>query len=382
MAKKMSVIAICILLLSAFAGCSAADPAAGSEGDKSALTSDSSAAASASGAPSKTVKITVGYQSPTAQTWGALIMKHNKLYEKHLKEAEPDTAFEVQWFDAPAGAVLNNNMIGGKIQMAFMGDLPLLLNGMKGLTQDNYRSVFLAFDGKGVMGVNQAVIVPKDSDLKDIKELAGRTVSTPIGSSAHRMLLDALKQNDLTDKVKIVDQSVTVGMQSVEQNKIAAHSTWEPYPSLIMHKDTAKVLYDGAETKIDYLDGVVANLDWVNENKAYTVAFIKALFESHEFIRENPAEAADIFAQESGFPLEVCMKLTKTIRFDAAVYDRDIETLKGSIEFLRSIGKVEKELDVEKFIDVSYLEEAASSAGKPYLTDEQRKSDYIDGLEF
>ncbi|XEC92670.1 ABC transporter substrate-binding protein [Paenibacillus tarimensis] len=335
----------------------------------------------AAGKTSKTVKITVGHQSPTAQTWGALIMKDQKLYEKYLMKADPATSFNVEWFDATAGAPLNNNMIGGKIQLAFMGDMPLLLNGVKGLTQANYRSVFLAFDGKGKLGLNQAVMIPKDSGLQSLQDLAGQTVSTPIGSSAHRMLLDALGQNGLIDKVRIVDQSVAVGMQSLEQNKIAAHSTWEPYPSLIEQREVGQKLYDGSQTNIDYLDGIVANLDWVTANRDYAIAFLQALIESHEFIRKSPDEAAEIFARESGFPLEVCRKMTETIRFDAAVYDRDVKTLQGSIDFLKSLGKLEKDLDLGEFIDTSYLEEAVAGLNRAYLTEEQRKSDYIDGKE-
>lgn len=184
----------------------------------------------------ETVTITIGYQSPTAQTWGALIIKNQKLYEKYLKQLHPDKNFKIEWFDAPAGSVLNNNMVGGKIQISFLGDMPSLLNGVMGITQKNYRSVFIAFDGKGKNGRNQAILVPKGSAIKDVKDLEGKTVSTPIGSSAHRMLLDALEQNNMVDKVKIIDQSVTLGMQSIEQNKIAAHSSWEPYPSLITKK--------------------------------------------------------------------------------------------------------------------------------------------------
>ncbi|QYR21458.1 ABC transporter substrate-binding protein [Paenibacillus sp. sptzw28] len=372
MPRKSAIIALFLLILLALEGCVKPDGSLG----------DNPAASSAGGSPAKTVKITIGYQSPTAQTWGALIMKDKKIFEKYLKEAEPDTSFDVEWFDASAGTVLNNNMIGGKIQLAFMGDMPLLLNGVKGLTQSNYHSVFLAFDGKGVMGRNQAIIVPKESGIKDIKDLAGHTVSTPIGSSAHRMLLDALRLNGLLDKVKIVDQGVTVGMQSIEQNKIAAHATWEPYPGLAVQKGAGKILYDGAQTNIDYLDGIVANQDWVQGNKAYTIAFMKALIESHAFIVKSPDEAAQIFERESGFPLEVCKEMTKSIRFDAAVYDRDLKTLEGSIAFLRSLGKLEEDLDLKTFINTTYLEEAAASLKRPYLTEEQRKSDYIAGMEY
>jgi len=321
--------------------------------------------------------VTVGYQSPTAQTWGALIIKNRKLFEKHLKELAPDDNVTVEWFDAPAGSVLNNNMIGGKIQLSFLGDMPSLLNGVLGVAQPNYDSVFLAFDGKGATGRNQAILVPKDSKIAKIEDLKGSTVSTPIGSSSHRMLLETLRQHGMVDDVKIVDQSVTVGMQSIEQSKIVAHSTWEPYPSLIESKGFGKVLSPGEATKIDYLAGVVANLDWAQKNRAYAIAFLRALDEAHEFVRMHPEETAKIFAEESKFPLEVCHKMVANIRFDAAIYDKDLNTLKGSVIFLASIGRLKEELDLGQFVDDSYLREAVQSAGRTYLTDEERRGEWL-----
>ncbi|ALS25809.1 ABC transporter substrate-binding protein [Paenibacillus sp. 32O-W] len=277
--------------------------------------SGDSASSSQGQAQGKSATITIGYQSPTAQTWGALSIKHQKLFEKHLKELAPNDDVKVEWFDAPAGSILNNNMNGGKIQISFLGDMPSLLNGVLGITQPNYRSVFLAFDGKGALGRNQAIVVPNDSDVKTIGDLAGKTVSTPIGSSAHRMLLDTLRQHDMVDKVTIVDQSVTVGMQSIEQGKIAAHSTWAPYPDLILYKGIGKILSPGEATKIDYLAGVVANLDWAEENEPYVIAFLRALHEAHALVAEHPEEAAEIFEAESKFPPEVTRQMAENIRF-------------------------------------------------------------------
>lgn len=324
----------------------------------------------------ETVTITIGYQSPTAQTWGALIIKNQKLYEKYLKQLHPDKNFKIEWFDAPAGSVLNNNMVGGKIQISFLGDMPSLLNGVMGITQKNYRSVFIAFDGKGKNGRNQAILVPKGSAIKDVKDLEGKTVSTPIGSSAHRMLLDALEQNNMVDKVKIIDQSVTLGMQSIEQNKIAAHSSWEPYPSLITKKDIGNVLLSGEETNRDYLAGVVANRDWAEKNKSYVVAFLAALSDAHQLVLDDPEKAAKIFAEESKFPLDITLKMAKNIRFDSAIYQKDLDTLSSSVDFLIRIDKLKEKLNLDEFVDDTYLREAVELLGKNYLDNKELKGDW------
>ncbi|MFB9324614.1 ABC transporter substrate-binding protein [Paenibacillus aurantiacus] len=348
-------------------------------GSNGAAPADQGSASSAQASqPGKKAKVTVGYQSPTAQTWGALIVKHNKLFEKHLAITAPDDDVQVEWFDAPAGSVLNNQMNGGKIQISFLGDMPSLLNGVLGVTQPNYDSVFLAFDGKGQLGRNQAIMVPLNSDISSVEDLEGKTVSTPIGSSSHRMLLETLRKHGLVDKVTIVDQSVAVGMQSIEQGKVAAHATWEPYPSLIQQKKYGSVLAAGEETRIDYLAGVVANLDWAKDNRAYVVAFLQALHEAHQYARTNPEETAEIFAEESQFPIEICRKMVENIRFDAAIYDKDLSTLQGSIDFLTQIGKLKSTLDLAQFVDDDYLREAVGASGsQPYPTDKELEGEWI-----
>lgn len=321
------------------------------------------------------VKIAIGYQNTTAQTWGAIIIKNQKLYERYLNKRFPDKQFQIEWFNAPSDTPLTDNMISGKIQLAFLGDSPILINGEKGQTLPNYKSVLIAFDGKGSNGKNQAIMIPKGSNLK-IQDLKGKTVSTVLGSSAHCMLLAALDKYGLTGKVKIADQNVTEGMAGIQQKTIAANSTWEPYPSMIQFKGQGDVLLNGSDTEVDYLDGVIANRTWAESNQEYVIAFSKALIEAHQFIAQKPQIAAQIFADESGVPFEVCRRILDNVRFDAAIYHQDIKTLKRDRELLQKSGIIKK-LDLASFINESYLKTAAEEMRIKYPTEQQLASGWI-----
>lgn len=63
--------------------------------------------------PTEVVKIGIGYQTVTAQTWGSLIMKNQKFLEQELKAAYPEQEFEVSWENATSGPPLTNNMGAG-----------------------------------------------------------------------------------------------------------------------------------------------------------------------------------------------------------------------------------------------------------------------------
>lgn len=118
-----------------------------------------------------------------------------------------------------SGAIINTSMISSKIQFGFMGDMPLILNMYKAHTIEGYNSSLIAFDGKGSGGINQSILVAKESNIKSIKELKGKTISTPIGSSAHFMLMKILEKNKILDDVEIVHQDVALASQLLSSKK-------------------------------------------------------------------------------------------------------------------------------------------------------------------
>ena len=288
------------------------------------------------------LQVDVGYQSVTSQTWGALIMKNKNIFEDKLKKKYPNSKVKVVWHDEISGAVINTNMISGKIQFGFMGDMPLILNLYKASIIKNYDSRLLAIDGRGVNGKNQSILIPKDSRLKSVKELEGKTISTPIGSSAHYMLMKVLEKNNLLDKVTIVHQDVALASQLLGTNKTDAFSIWAPYPNFLVNEGNAKILLDGEDTKIDYLACVIVDNNWAKQNQEIVDLFTESLKEAHKFINENPDEASKIFQKESGFDIEITKKEVRNIIWDINIEEKDLETLIDKQKFLVELKQVEK----------------------------------------
>lgn len=314
--------------------------------------------------------ITIGYQIPTSQTWGALAIKNLKLYEHHLEQLVPGGNFRIEWFNSETGPPLNNGMVARKIQIAFMGDMPLLANGAISESNHAYSSALIALDGKGAGGKNQAMVVSSHSQIAGVRDLAGKTIVVPFGTSAHRMVLDVIHQYGISDEVTLVDLPITVGADQVRQGRADAVACWEPYPSLLVSRGTHKVLVGGEVTGIDYLDGVVVNKQWAEKNPQLIKAFLRALIEAHQLLNADHERAAQIFSHETGLPEEVCRDLAPKLWFDAAVYAKDRATLSSSADFLLKLGKLDR-IDLDRFVDDSHIREAARSLGLQYLSDEE-----------
>ena len=296
-----------------------------------------------------TLEIHIGYQSVTSQTWGALIVKEKNTFEKKLEILYPEKKIKVVWHDEMSGAIINTSMISEKIQFGFMGDMPLILNMYKAETIDGYNSSLIAFDGKGSGGINQSILVAKNSDIKSIKGFKGKTISTPIGSSAHFMLMKILEKNSMLDDVEIVHQDVALASQLLSSKKTDAFAIWAPYPNFLEDKDIGKVLVDGSESEIDYLAGVIVDQDYADDNPKIVNAFLESLDEAHDFIINNPEEAAKIFSKQSGFSLDITRKETKNIMWDSNINDNDIATMIEKQQFLISLKQVES-FDMKKYI--------------------------------
>lgn len=296
-----------------------------------------------------TIEINIGYQSVTSQTWGALIIKNQKIYEKKLQELYPDKHIKVIWHDEISGSVINTSMISNKIDIGFMGDMPLLLNMYKSDTLEKYNATLIAFDGKGECGKNQSIVVPKNSAINSIEDLKGKTISTPIGSSAHFMLMKILENYNMLDKVEIVHQDVAMASQMLSMNKTDAFAIWDPYPNYLEEEIQAKKVVDGVESNVDYLAGVIINNNLMERDKLLVTTFIEAMQEAHEFIKNNKEEAAKIFAEESNFSYTVALAEIDTIKWEYSINDKDIETLVEKLEFLNNLNEIER-FDIKKYI--------------------------------
>ena len=295
------------------------------------------------------IEIHIGYQSVTSQTWGALIIKNKNIFENNLKEKYPDKIFNIVWHDEISGAVINTSMISNKIDIGFMGDMPLLLNMYKSSKMDNYDSLLISLDGKGINGLNQSVIIPENSNIKNISDLKGKSISTPIGSSAHYMLMNVLEKYELYEDVEIVHQDVAMASQLLSNNMIDAFSIWEPYPTSLIGKGIAKELISGEDSEIDYIAGVIVNKKWHEENSELSNIFVASLDEAHKFIKNNPKEAAKIFAEESDFDYNTTLNIVDNITWDTKISEKDLKTLDSKKKFLIALGEIE-EFELKKHI--------------------------------
>jgi len=204
-----------------------------------------------SAARAETIRIAIGTQDTTINcATGGLLIRELGLLDKYLPHdgKYKDVTYDVQWKNFTSGAPLTNEMVADKLDIGSMADFPGSANAAA-LQKAGKRTVFITVLSGSTLGSGNGIVVPKDSSITSLSELRGRTISVPFASTAHGMLLRAVKAQGLDPEkdVTIITQAPEVAGPALQANKIDAHADFVPFAELFVHRGFARKIYDGSQ---------------------------------------------------------------------------------------------------------------------------------------
>jgi NitT/TauT family transport system substrate-binding protein len=322
-------------------------------------------------AHAETIDIGIGIQDTTTNTvTGGIIIKQLGLLNKYLPHTGKykDVTYNVTWQNATSGPPITNGMIAGKLQIGMMGDYPLLVNGATGHATGNDTEL-VAVLAYNALGGGNGVVVPKNSPYYDLSDLKGKRVSVPFGSAAHGMLLAALQSRGLpSDYFSLVNQSPEVGSTSIQENRVDAHADFVPFAELLPFRGYARKIFDGVETGQPTFHAVVIRKDFGQKYPEIVTAYIKALMEANDWVRKNPEQAAEKIQAWTGVNKEVAYIFLGPggiDTLDPTIKPRWVAALKTDYAVLKKLDMV-KDLDIDKWVDDSFVREAFKETGRNY----------------
>ena len=208
--------------------------------------------------------------------------------------------------------------------------------------------------------------------MYSIDDLAGKEVSTPVGSAAWGMLLKAMQDNNIATSVYILkNQSPAVGAANIAAGKIDAHSDFCPWSEIMEFRGTGRKIYDGSETGVPYLHGVVVREDFAKEYPEVVQAFIKAVWEAGEWIREDPMRAVTMMEGWTGVEKEVLYLYFSEgghLTLEPSIKTAWIDALKFNHGVLVK-EKAIPPLDFDAWITEDYIKAAYADLGVDYEAD-------------
>ncbi|MFF3212461.1 ABC transporter substrate-binding protein [Streptomyces sp. NPDC002886] len=337
------------------------------------LVSLATACSEASGADggSKTVTVTVGYQSKTINTVTAgTLLRSLGYFEQELaaRGKKDGVTYKVDWQDYATGAPITAQMTAGKIDIGSMGDFPLLINAARGkeLKQPTRLVSVTGYNLRG--GLNTVVTAP-GSKLASLADLRGKKVSTSVGSAADGTLVRALQRAGIDPEkgIEKLNQQPSVGASALQAGSVDALSQFVAWPGQLAFEGRAKALYDGAELNLPTFHGVTVREKFAAERPGVLDDFLRAQRKATEYLRTRPVAAAESVAKETGLPPEVVYLYNGAngiATFDPALRPELLAALKEDVPVLKA-AKLVDSVDVDAFVDPAPLARAAVGAAYP-----------------
>ena len=328
----------------------------------------------ASPAFSKTITISIGYQSMCTDTYPAgTVLKGLDLLQKYLPHTGKyaGVKYHIIWRDYGSGAPITNMMMAGKLDFGTMGDYPLIVNGAKFQQTSTERTYLITMTGYNLDGAGNGIVVPISSKITNVKELEGKTISTPVGSSAWGMLYEMAADNHIPfSSFHVVNQSPMAGIAAITANKISAHADFCPISEDMEYKKVGRMIYNGEETHVPYLHGAVVTASFAKKYPEIVVAYDKAVIEADQWITNNPYNASKTIAKWTMMPKEVLYLYFSHggyLTMDPAITQKWVKTLQYDHTILAKNASIPA-LDFKDWVNPKYQETAYKQLGLKYST--------------
>jgi NitT/TauT family transport system substrate-binding protein len=327
----------------------------------------------------ETIRVAIGTQDTTINcATGGLLIRELHLLEKYLPHdgKYKDVKYDIEWKNFTSGAPLTNEMVAGKLDIGSMADFPGSFNGAAH-AKAGKKSIFITVLSGSTLGSGNGIVVPKNSPVQSLAELKGKTISVPFASTAHGMLLRAVKAQgwDPDKDVNITTQAPEVAGSALQGNKVDAHADFVPFAELFPHRGFARKIYDGSQAQAPTLHGSLVEGDYAKKYPEIVVAYLRAAIEADRLIAAEPEKYSELIAKVTGIEAEVNYLFHGPVGLQTRDFTWKPEyrrAVKTSIETLRLLKRTDADIDVDSFIDDSYIRTAFKQAGLDY--DKQLKN--------
>ncbi|MFE6709879.1 ABC transporter substrate-binding protein [Streptomyces sp. NPDC057695] len=251
-----------------------------------ACTGDGDAAGGSSGRTT----VRIAYQAiPNAD----LVVKNQRLLEQALPEVD------VKWVKFESGGDVNTAVIAGAVDLGLAGSSPVT-KGLSAPLNIPYKVVWI----HDLIGDNEALVAKPG--IGSVKDLVGKKVAAPFGSTAHYSLLAALTKAGVEpSSVQTIDLQPQDALAAWKRGDIDAAYVWTPTLSELA-KDgkvlvTSRELAEQGKPTADL--GVVTNA-FAAKHPDVVTAWIKAQDTAVAQARTAPDRAAKSIGAELGLPAE------------------------------------------------------------------------------
>lgn len=313
------------------------------------------------------VHIVIGYQPYYAGAWSALVVKEQELWKKYLPPGST-----VDWEVGLQGSVITNNMLAGKFQVGYVGDMPAIVATTKRSQADIRILSVASFNNQQCDLFVVRADAPDFKTPQDaLKWMDGKRVAVPKGSCTDRFAQEVFKRAHVVP-AEYLNESIEVIATNLRAGNLDAAVIWEPNVAHVgqtVGNKTARLVSTGADWDQHDTGLIIVTKDFLDQNRAAVVGLLKADIEAQQFIVSGyPKNACDVagyaVSDTTGFEKKemwyalygqpaVGDPKARAVRFQAhLVFDDPVRTfLKSASDFLQASNIISSPMPNDAILD-------------------------------
>lgn len=254
-------------------------------------------------------------------------------------DAAPDSP--LRWSLFAGAPMLIQAMTAGAIDVGVIGDAPLVFAQAGG-------SPLRAVGAVQTDGTMTAIVVARNSPIRGIADLKGRTVATLRSQTGHYLTLAALRDAGLSDTdVRFVFIPPAAAKMALQNGSVDAWATWGPYIAEAKVNDGAREIVNGGRL-MSGLSYVVATQSALAIRRDAIAGYCRLLARGHLWMQTHADEYAAVWAKETGLSVPVAREVVRTMKASVNPIDASVIAKQQTVsDFMTSTHMIPAPLDAK-----------------------------------
>ena len=254
-------------------------------------------------------QLRIGYQKNGV----LLVAKQQQIFEKRFAPL----GIEVKFVEFSSGPPLLEALNTGSIDYGTTGDSPPIF-----AQAARANLVYAAVQPSA--GSTSAILVREDSSLHALSDLKGKKIAFTKASSAHTVTLVALEKAGISyGQITPVYLQPADAASAFARGSIDAWTIWDPYFAIAEAQPGTRILAKGNDI-VRQNSYFLANRDFATLYPHILGAINDELAKASRWTSEHRDEAAKLFAEATGIPLNIQVKIAARSEFVIAPLSDEI----------------------------------------------------------
>jgi len=274
-------------------------------------------------------------------------------YEKGFFKDEFGDALKVEIPQFTSGPAQNEAIKAGQLDIANMGDLPVIQLWANGTDIQVISYLYDAPDG-------YSLVADKRSGIKTLADLKGKKTVVQFGTTSHQLVLKFLASQGLgINDAEIVNLQKSEAITALKQGIVDAAVLDEPLPQILSEDDNLAVVTTARNYGGNFTVAFVRT-EYAEKNPQIVSRYLKAIKKANEWAAQNADEATRVVAKFMGSDNLAGTKRLLEIRNWPVAADQElIDRLNDTIKFCREQELITRDdLDAKNLVNDAYVKQA------------------------